>query len=238
MNFLKSSSVQTCGSMITPLMYRRTSSNATRLDGFTIASVTELFAYAIGNDFVKHAQRLRQQSDDLRVEFSFEEIDVLDADLLRGIFQAFGQDVGQAKRNFGMMGHQIPEIRSRQHEDDSRLHRHDGADRGFPVSSDISPTAAPSESWATRKSMPVDGSFLRTSTRPGFDDVHRNAGSAFANDDLGRRKLRGLQTGPSFARLSGTEFGEKLDLLQELDDFTSLIRNCRHLSLRLARSTR
>jgi hypothetical protein len=40
------------------------------------------------------------------------------------------------------------------------------ADRGLPVNSDISPTAAPLMSRATRKSIPVAGSFLRTSTRP------------------------------------------------------------------------
>src|SRR5678816_4023846 len=40
------------------------------------------------------------------------------------------------------------------------------ADLGLPVSSDISPIDAPSPSSATRKSIPVTGSFLRTSATP------------------------------------------------------------------------
>ena len=48
MNRRKSSSVTTAGSIITPLITRRTSSNATTLFGFVIASVSRLLQNAIG----------------------------------------------------------------------------------------------------------------------------------------------------------------------------------------------
>ena len=48
MNFLKSSSVVTTGSIITPLMMRRMSSSAMMLLGLTMARVSRLLAKATG----------------------------------------------------------------------------------------------------------------------------------------------------------------------------------------------
>jgi len=49
-----------------------------------------------GHDFVEQTQRLRQQADNARVEFPLEQVDVLDANLLGGVFQTLCQNPRQA----------------------------------------------------------------------------------------------------------------------------------------------
>ena len=58
----------TAGSIITPLVTRRTSSNATTLFGLVIASVRRLLQKAMGTTLVLVDERLRQQRQHARVD--------------------------------------------------------------------------------------------------------------------------------------------------------------------------
>ena len=167
MNRLKSSSVTIAGSIITPLIACRTSSNATRLLGLVMASVSRLLANAIGTTRWALISGLGQQRHDARIDLNLGKVDEIDAGRAVRLDQAFGEHAQHRDSQLGMGSRapaRSPRCSSTAHVVSSSASTE--AVRGWPVSIAISPNICPAPSSARTKSTPVSGSRRRTATRP------------------------------------------------------------------------
>ena len=114
-----------------------------------------------------------------------------------------------------MLRQQISEVGAGQRENDGGLDRRDGCGSGLAGQQRH---FADRSAFAKLGDQEIDAGrrvLLAHLDQSRLDDVHRNAGRAFANDHFGRRKLRGLQAGSRvLARLSGLSSAKSLTFLR------------------------
>jgi hypothetical protein len=166
MKRLKSSSLTAAGSIMTPFRMRRTSSNATRLFGFVIASVSRLLQKDTGTHLwlftMAGGSSVRTRGSIFRRARFTKSIPVLRFAVSRrsASTRASARPIPgwscstRSKSERSSTAHDVCSIATTL------------AVRGFPVISAISPTIWPGPSSASRNSTPDSVSLCRTATSP------------------------------------------------------------------------
>ena len=176
MNRLKSSSVTTTGSIITPF-----SDPPDVVEGDDVVRIGHrqrepVVAEGDRHDVVLGDERLRQQRQHPRIDLDPRQVDELDAGVLVGAIEPLGERAGDRQREGGQRAHHCFEQRPVEHgAGRSPRSRRRTPCAAFRSAAPSRRTSDPAPSSASRNSMPLSGSLRRTATRP---DRTTNAASA------------------------------------------------------------
>ncbi len=181
------------------------------------------------DDLVLDKDVLGNEPDDARIEVDvFRQADKLDADLLVGFLQPFGEDPGQPQGNLGVQRQEVSEVRACQRVDRGRLDGVDACRARFARQQGHFADRVARAKLSYEEIDAGDRVLLPDLDQTVLNDVHGDAGCALAHDRLRWGELVCFQTGPQLRQALLGKVREKADVLQEANQLIGFGYCCRH----------